>query len=307
MKYVLFIGHKIGYLSLKELINRRIDVRLAVIEKEHEHEFEKYFELIVSLCKENNIDYYDSADANSLHLSNVILKNEPDYILVFGYRRLIKDRILLSVNKACIACHFSLLPAYRGFAPVNWAVINGENNSGITFFHLDSEMDSGDIVIQRDFDIQLHEDINDIFEKCYSLFTETLQSELNNLEEGIVNRLPQDSEMATYTCARTPEDGIIDWNMSTISIYNLIRGLTYPFPGAFTYYDKKKLYIWSAQNYPIPKYVGIVVGRIIRIIPDIGVVVLTNDGALLIKEVQLENENRCTADKIIKSIRVRLG
>ncbi|WP_284643238.1 methionyl-tRNA formyltransferase [Paenibacillus silviterrae] len=305
MNCVLFVGFKIGYIALKTLLESDATISHVFIEKEHRHEIEKYYDLITELCMSHNISC--SYSNQSTEYYSKLSKIQVDYFFVFGYRRLISENILKLAQKASVACHFSYLPQYRGFAPVNWAVINGERESGITFFHLEGEMDSGDIVNQRKFYIGLHEDINEVLEKCYSLFREMFAEILVKFNNGTVDRIPQNHDDATYTCARSPEDGQIDWRENVESIYNLIRGVTYPFPGAFTFYNQKKLFIWSAEIIQLPKYVGVITGKIVKILPDKGVIVLVSDGALLVKDVQFENEERCTADTVIKSVRGKFG
>lgn len=305
MEYVLFCGFKIGFLALKTIIENGTNLRLVIVEKEHGHELEKFYDAIVELCEEKGISYLDSKQSVAYEEKLSLIK--PDYLLILGYRRLIPDSVMRLTQRASVACHFSMLPEYRGFAPVNWAVINGETQSGITFFHIEDEVDSGDIVAQQPFQIEKEEDVNAVFDKCHHIFTQMLPMVLKDFERGHINRIHQDHKRATYTCSRSPEDGLIDWNDSSENIYNLVRGLAYPFPGAFTYFDRQELRIWSAEPFPIPKYVGVVTGKVIRVIPDIGVVVLAKEGAILVKEVQLQGGERRTADQIIKSVRVRLG
>jgi methionyl-tRNA formyltransferase len=205
-----------------------------------------------------------------------------------------------------VGSHFAPLPKYRGFAPVNWAIINGEKETAVTLFHLGDGIDDGDIISQKIIPISNDDDINDVLEQCIVQFKLILSEEVKNFNEGIIKRIPQNHQDATYTCSRTPEDGYIDWNKSTREIYNLIRAITYPFPGAYSYLNDEKLIIWKAKPIDLGTYIGRIPGRIVKIIKEEGVCVLTGDGALLITDVQYGDSGILTADKIIKSVRLRL-
>jgi len=173
---------------------------------------------------------------------------------------------------------------------------------------MDEEMDAGDLVAQKEVIILEQDYISDVLEKCIMALKEILEIEWANFKHGYVKRISQDHSQATYTCARSPEDGIINWSDSTKQIYNLIRGISKPFPGAFTYLRNDKLTIWTAEPVEVGKYVGRIPGKVIKIVKGKGVIVLTGDGALLIKMIKKEQGTQVmTADCLIKSIRVKLG
>jgi len=304
LKYALFIGNRIGYEALRVLINENVNIQVVFIEKEHSHENEKYFDKIIEICESREIFY--SLKLNSEFIYESLIKDVPDIIMSFGYRRFIHSKIYQLAQKCRVGSHFAPLPKYRGFAPVNWAIINGEKETAVTIFHLGDGIDDGDIISQKTVPIHDESNINDVLEQCIIQFKLMLSKEVRNINRGIIKRIPQNHQEATYTCSRTPEDGYIDWNKSTREIYNLIRALTYPFPGAFSYLNGQKLLIWKATPIELGTYVGRIPGRIVKIIKNEGVCVLTGDGTLLITDVQYGNSNIITADKIIKSVRLRL-
>jgi methionyl-tRNA formyltransferase len=225
----------------------------------------------------------------------------------FGYRRLIPERIIKKAAIAALGVHFSPLPRYRGFAPLNWVLINGEHETAVNLFCLDKEIDNGDIVDREFVTIDYLDDINTLYEKCLCEFRKLMYRFIPKLESGKFEAEKQDSSKATYACARSPEDGIINWNRGSREIYNLVRALTYPFPGAYTYFDDQKLYIWSCEEYDIPKYEGLIPGKVIKIVKGTGIVVLCGTGAVLLKEGQIEGNERKTLDRIIASVRITLG
>jgi methionyl-tRNA formyltransferase len=304
MRYILFIGYKIGYIALTLLLEKQSKIEMIVIDREHPHEHEKYDTKITNIAINNNIPFIYS---NNKSLDTKLKKINCNYMLIFGYRKLISDHIYQQPKNACIACHFSLLPKYRGFSPINWAIINGESQSGLTFFHLSDDIDNGDIVTQKKFEILLEDDVAKVYEKAYAIFLKTLDSEIDNLNNNWIKRVKQNNKNASYCCSRAPEDGLINWKYPALDIYNLIRGISYPWPGAFTFYKGEKLTIWESKIYKIPHYVGIIPGRVIKIVPGTGVVVLLSKNALLITKIQLEGQAPCTADKVIKSVRSKLG
>ncbi|GMQ60446.1 hypothetical protein AN1V17_48460 [Vallitalea sediminicola] len=306
MQYVLFIGSKVGYEAIKVLSELNYSILHVFIEQEHSHEYEQFYERSIEKCIEANYQY--RLNATKKEIAKVVDDLQSvDYIMSFGYRRMIPENVVRKASIAALGTHFSPLPRYRGFAPLNWLLINGEKETAVNLFYLDKEVDNGDIVDREFVDIYYQDDINSLLDKCLVAFKKLMLRAVPMLEDKTFNTEKQDNSKATYTCARNPEDGWINWEWSSKKIYNLVRALTYPFPGAFTYYNEEKLYIWSCEEYKIPIYEGRISGKVIKIIKDEGIVVLCGDGVVLLKDVQLQNGERQTADKVIKSIRVTLG
>ncbi len=306
MNVVLFLGTKIGYTGLKTLIDLGANIKQVFVDKEHVHEIEKYDQSIIDLCKKNDIKVYEGA--NHSDIDRATDQENIDYIFCFGFRRLIKETVLKKAKYAACSTHFSLLPKYRGFAPVNWAIINGEDKCGVSLFHMEKEADCGDIVAQRQIAIGQNEYVESVMNSCIDTFQSILNEVWPELIKGNVTRIVQDDSIATYTCARNPEDGEINWNETMQVIYNLIRGTSKPFPGAFTKYKNDKMTIWKAEPYEVGHYVGRIPGKVIQVIKDEGIVVLTGDGALLIQEVEMERDTEVKCpDQVIKSVRVTLG
>lgn len=310
MKYVLFVGSRVGYEAITSMAKLNCKITHVFIEQEHVHEHLQFYEKIIQECQKAQYDY--SLNAGNDEITSVLdtklgIYNSFDYIMSFGYRRIIPERILGKAAIASLGVHFSPLPRYRGFAPLNWVLINGEQKTAVNLFCLDKEVDNGDIVDREFVAIDYRDDINTLYEKCICEFRKLLHRSIPKLETGKFETEKQDSSKATYACARSPEDGVINWNQGSREIYNLVRALTYPFPGAFTYYRDQKLYIWSCEEYSIPQYEGLIPGKVIKIIKDTGIVVLCGTGAVLLKEGQLEGDERKTLDEIITSIRITLG
>lgn len=302
--YVLFLTGKLGYEMIKLLCDK-ISISYVLLDKEHEHEIIKYYQDIIQLCEENKI-LYTTKVANDTIVS-ILEEIRPDYIISFGYRRIIDAKIRSFAKIGCFGSHFAPLPRYRGFAPLNWVLINGEKETAVNLFTLEDGVDEGKILASAHVKIDDNDNINSLFEKCIEQFKELFLQQLEQLEEGKYELIEQDEKLATYTCSRNPEDGIIYWEKPAEEIYNLIRALTYPYPCAFTFYNNQKILILDASLADIPVYEGIIPGKIIKIVKEKGIYVLCGTGAVLVKKISVQGTVYESADEFFHSIRITLG
>lgn len=233
---------------------------------------------------------------------NELERLSPDVIYVVGWPQIVREKIL---NLAiCIGMHPSRLPERRGGAPLNWQILDGESQGAVTLFRLGEGLDSGDILIQREYEIGPHEYIEAVMNRVNKLTYELVKETYPVLAQGNDKWLPQDDTLATYTRRRKPSDGKINWADSSLRIYNLIRAVSHPFPGAFAYLDDGKLKIWRAsllQGYRAP--VKAVPGQVIGLV-DEGIIVSTLDNAILLTEFELEGYS---FDKISQAYEVLEG
>jgi len=259
---------------------------------------------VVRLAQQADIPIF----SNTLQkeIKSLILKFQPDCVVVSSYNQILPPSLI--EMSTFINVHYSPLPQYRGRANVNWAIINDEPCAAITIHRLEPELDAGNILFQQLIPIHFDETVTDL----YNILNEIQQQ---NLGEIVVNALEgyagvaQNSNEATYGCTRLPEDGEINWSDSTRKIDRLIRALVSPFPGAYTYFQGKKLLVWKAK--PVDKpltYVGRIPGRVISISKTEGFIdILTGDSVLRIFEVQFIGEERTAPADIIKSVKSTLG
>jgi methionyl-tRNA formyltransferase len=168
-------------------------------------------------------------------------------LLVIGWTQLLCPHLLQIPRVACLGFHASLLPKYRGRAPINWALINGEDETGNTLMVLSPEADEGEIVGQRVISISDEDDCASLYEKVSSTEVEMLSEVLQQARQGGVPRRKQNSADATVMPRRRPEDGLIEWNRTSRKVYDWIRALTKPYPGAFTFARARKIMIWKAR------------------------------------------------------------
>ncbi|AKB17610.1 methionyl-tRNA formyltransferase [Methanosarcina sp. WWM596] len=177
-----------------------------------------------------------------------IKDSNPDLIVVCGYKYIIRNEIFNIPRFKSINIHPSYLPYYRGQHVVNWAIANGENETGVTIHFVDKGIDTGDIIVQKKIPILFEDSANTLHYRIYHEACELLKYVLNTISSGkVLQAEKQDDSKASYFRPRTPENGIIDWNRDGIEIYNLIRALVKPWPGAYGYIKGKKIIFWGAQ------------------------------------------------------------
>lgn len=170
-----------------------------------------------------------------------------ELVFSFYYRKLIPAAVINSPRLGAYNMHGALLPRYRGRACVNWAVLNGESETGATLHVMTDKPDSGDIIGSEAVPIEFTDTALDVSLKVAEAARRVLARSLPALEAGTAVRRPQDESQATYFGRRRPEDGRIDWNKSAVEIYNLVRAVTRPFPGAFTETEGRRYYVWRAE------------------------------------------------------------
>lgn len=230
-----------------------------------------------------------------------------DLMLAVSWRYLIPAQIYQRPRRGTYIFHDSLLPAYRGFAPTVWALLNGAAQTGVTLFEIADAVDSGPIVGQLPVAIRPDDTIATVMDNVTAAYLHLLETHLSALLDGTAVKTPQDHRQATFTCRRLPADNRIDWTGPTERIYNLIRAVTRPYPGAFTTLNGEKLTVWGARRLPdFPPYIGRVPGRVVQH-GDEGAIVLTGDGALLLTEVQLGDNEPVHAATVLNSLSLTLG
>lgn len=307
MRIALLCATQRGYRFLKKLSELRPQDDIVVFSFREDPWEPPFIENIRSFANSRGYNFIESKKVNSPILIEFWGKEEIDLMLLVSWRYLIPPDIYQRPIFGTFVFHDSLLPEYRGFAPTVWAIINGNDHTGVTLFEIAEDVDSGDIIDQQKVDIDIEDTIEVIMEKVTQVYLEILERNLGVLLSGNATRTPQNHSLATYTCKRNPEDNQIDWNFSSEDIYNLIRATSRPYTGAFTFIEDKKLYIWSAKRMTNLTYVGSIPGRITKVIPEVGSVILTGDGPLLITQVQRENEEiQCAAD-VLNDINLTLG
>ena len=223
-----------------------------------------------------------------------ILDLQPDLIITAAYGQIIPQALLDAPRLGCVNVHASLLPLYRGGAPVHQAIIDGQEKTGVTIMYMVKKMDAGDIISQKETPILQDDTVGILYDRLSDLGAKLLKETLPSILNGTNQRIPQDESLVTYAPTLSREDERIDWNLSAKQVYNKVRG-TNPWPGSYTTYQGKTVKIWAGQVHQcenaMKHHAHQDNGTIVKIFKDaIGVKV--NDGVYLITELQLEGKKR---------------
>ena len=178
-------------------------------------------------------------------LESAIRQSKPDLVLVLGWYYKVPRTVIERIPFGAVGIHASLLPKYRGGAPLVWSMIQGEKQTGVTLFYLGEKMDAGDLISQQAFPITREDTIASVYKKAEDASVEILKKYVPLLAKGKVPRKKQDESEATTFPQRSPQDGLIDWSWDAERIRNFIRAQTHPYPGAFTFLKGKKVTIWD--------------------------------------------------------------
>jgi len=218
-------------------------------------------------------------------LEEFVANVSPDLVWITDYRYILPPSIIAKPRLGVVNLHPSLLPKYRGRAPINWAIIQGETRLGLTAHFVDEGVDSGDIIEQVSYELTMEQDVGDALDALYPLYRELTRRVIDRLATGDVARIRQDHSLATVFPRRKPEDGRIDWRVPRRSVWNLIRAVAHPYPGAFTSGTGKRLTIWKARESdhesPFDTLPGTIIG-----IDDEGLHVQCGDLALLLTKIE---------------------
>jgi methionyl-tRNA formyltransferase len=276
---ILFFGYsEVGHDCLSLLLERGDNV-VALVTHEDSPGEKIWFKTPATLARARGIPVLTPATVNTPEWIERLEQLRPDLILSAYYRNMISPRILGLARLGAFNMHGSLLPKYRGRAPVNWAVLHGESRIGMTLHRMVKKADAGPIVDQEGVDIGPRDTAEQAFRKVLPCARVVLARQIDALLAGAARETPQDESQATYFGGRKPEDGRITWTQPTRQIFNLIRAVTDPYPGAFTDVDGSRLMVWWAEPDPaITRSRPARPGEILSVNPP---VVATADGALI--------------------------
>lgn len=230
-------------------------------------------------------------------------KFEPDIIIVAAFGQILPKAILDMPKYGCVNVHASLLPKYRGAAPIQWAVINGDEVSGVTTMRMNEGLDTGDMIAKRELRLAEDETGGSLFDKLADLGAKLCVETMEMIENGTAVYTPQDSEAATHTSMIRKEMGDISWNRSAVDIERLIRGLN-PWPSAYTHLDGKTFKIWKAQI--ISEGTEYNPGCIVKVGKN-ELWVQTGEGILSLLEVQIEGKKRMDIGSFLRGYPVKEG
>ncbi|WP_413211912.1 formyltransferase [Paraburkholderia kururiensis] len=246
---VVFAYHNVGVRCLQVLLARGVDVALVVTHEDNPAE-NIWFGSVASVAAEHDIPTITPADPKSAELRAAVSAARPDFIFSFYYRHMLPADLLALAARGAYNMHGSLLPKYRGRVPVNWAVLNGETETGATLHEMAAKPDAGAIVAQTPVPILPDDTAAQVFDKVTVAAEQTLWRVLPALLAGEAPHLPNDLAHGSYFGGRKPEDGRIDFAKPAREVYNLIRAVAPPYPGAFTDVDGQRFVIARARLAP---------------------------------------------------------
>jgi len=243
------------------------------------------------------------ASIRTAEFSDLITRHKPDIIVVVAFGHIIPKNILALPNLATINIHASLLPKYRGPAPIQWAVINGESETGITSMLMDEGLDTGDILLSSKIKIAPDDTSGTLHDRLADLGADLLIQTLKSFETGEIIPVPQDHTRATYAPLIKKSDGRINWGMPAETLEAFIRGMT-PWPGAFTFHGDKRLIIFKAK--PIIMDTAEAPGAVIKGFPD-ELRVATGKGVLSVMEIQGASGKRLLIKDFLRGYNLPFG
>lgn len=252
---------------------------------------------------EYNLDVYQPVKVKEPEQVDIIRKMNPDVIIVVAFGQIMSQEILDIPKYGCINVHASLLPEYRGAAPIQWAVIDGKEVSGVTTMIMDKGIDTGDMLLQREVPLDKKETGGSLFDKLSKAGAELLVETLKAVEEGTVTRIKQDNNKATHAKMLDKSTGKIDFNQDAVVIERLVRGLN-PWPSAYTSLHGKTLKIWDC-DVTDREYEG-TAGEIVEV-NKTDLIVKCGKGALNIRELQLEGKKRMDTESFLRGYSIKKG
>ncbi len=233
---VVFAYHDVGVRCLKTLISAGVDVPLVVTVQDDPHETQWYAS-VAATAADYGLNVIAPVEANTPELEASVTALQPDFLFSFYYRAMLGAPLLRAARPGALNMHGSMLPKFRGRAPVNWAILKGAQESGATLHYMVERADAGDIVDQQAVPILQDDEARDVFAKVTVAAETVLARSLPGLIAGTAPRAPQPVEPGQYFGRRRPEDGRIDWTRPALEIHNLVRAVAPPFPGAFAQVD----------------------------------------------------------------------
>ena len=275
---ILFFGYsEVGHDCLSLLMERGDNV-VALFTHEDNPTEKIWFKTPALAAREKGVPVFTPEKITTPEWLECIAALQPDLILSVYYRNMISEKILGLARLGAFNLHGSLLPKYRGRAPINWAVLHGETRIGMTLHRMVKKADAGAVVDQEGVAIGPRDTAEQAFRKVLPCARAVLARQMDPLLAGTARETPQDESQATYFGGRKPEDGRIIWTQSSRQIFNLIRAVTDPYPGAFTEVDGNRLMVWWAElDAPATQGRNGRAGEVLSAAP---LVVATGDGAL---------------------------
>ncbi len=251
------------------------------------------------LAQKYGVPLHKIKNINDEQALELVKACDPDIAYVIGWSQLVKKEFMSLARYTCVGMHPTLLPKHRGRAPIPWAIIHGLRKTGVTMFHIKEDADNGDIVGQEEIEIEFEDDALSLYKKALAAHVKLIGDYFPLLEAGKAPRIKQDDTKSSCWVKRTPVDGIIDWNTCARNLYDWVRALTEPYPGAFTFHGGRRLVVWKSAL--ADKKLRCRDAGSILDITGTGLLVAAGEGSLLLTDIQFDGGERLQGSKIMGS------
>ena len=299
MKCVVFAYCNMGCAGIKSLLKHGFEIQAVFTHKDSPTE-NIWYDSVAETAAANGIPVFAPENVNHPLWIEKIKKMQPDFIFSFYYRNMLKKEILDIPAKGAFNLHGSLLPKYRGRCPINWVILNGEKETGVTLHKMTPRPDDGDIVAQSKITIANDDTGKTLFAKSVTAAEQLLDAALPTLKNGTAKFTPQDNSKATYFGGRKPADGEINWNKSADEVRNLIRAVTRPYPGAFSFLGERKCFFWDVT-------VVAGEGKAGKVLSKHPLTIACGSGAIQVNFAQLDNGIYSSGEQFATEARVEVN
>ncbi|MBU5437764.1 methionyl-tRNA formyltransferase [Tissierella sp. MSJ-40] len=291
--------------TLESLYNKGYNIALVITQRDKPKGRGKKFQptAVKEKALELELEVYQPDNVNSAESIEKMKKLNPDFIVVAAYGQILRKQILDMPKYGCINVHASLLPKYRGAAPINWAIINGEKETGITIMEMAEGLDTGDMILSKEIPINEEDDFQIVHDKLALLGSELIVEALEGIKDNRVIKVPQDNKLSTYASMISKEIGRINWGKDGENIKNLVRGLK-PRPSAYTVYNGNIVKIHKVKL--VDKFKEGKDGEIV-LVTDEGIFVNALDKCVVIEEIQFPGKKKLLVKDYLRGNRIEEG
>ncbi|OFV83287.1 MAG: hypothetical protein A2Y78_16370 [Acidobacteria bacterium RBG_13_68_16] len=302
---LVFGYHTMGCVGFDALVRHGFEVSAVFTHRDDSNE-EIWWESLAERARGRGIpvQFAGRCDPKTPGFADLVGGYRPEFIFSFYFRYMIPESVLRLAPRGALNLHGSLLPRYRGRAPVNWVLVNGETETGVSLHHMVAIPDAGNLVAQERVEIAFEDTARTLYAKLENAAEKLLDRTLPLLKEGRAPSVPMNLAEGSYFGGRAPEDGRFSWEWSAVKIYNLVRAVTHPYPGAFTVWAGRKLFVWWAV--PQARPLQATPGTVLEVSPE-RVEAATGDGTLLLSRCQLEGEPETDAHAFFEAHGLTVG
>ncbi len=283
--------------TLEKVYNQGVNISLVVTQPDKRRGRGKRVKStpVKKKANELGLEVYQPKNINDKDSINLIKSIQPDIIVVIAYGQILKKEILKIPQYGCVNVHASLLPKYRGAAPINWAIINGDTKTGITTMFMEEGLDTGDMILKQEINIEENETAGELHDKLMYIGAKLMIKTLKLIKNNKIKRIPQDDDMSSYAPMMNKKLGLINWDKRAEEIKNLVRG-TNPWPGAYLNYKGKKVKVFKVDI--CNKLKDKKVGKVVKA-DNTGIYINARDKCVIIKELQFPSKKRMKIDQFI--------